>query len=246
MQEIKKTCIIVDDNDFARETLADLLSRYAELKIVKSLSNSQTAIKHIAILKPDIVFLDFNMPVKNGMTVLNEIKELNIKSKIVFVTAFDEFLIEALKKGVFDYLIKPINIEELNECIHRFLNYKDSESENIQLNDSISKNNKISIKNSHGSFFFYPNELAYIEADGCYSILHLRNNKTEVISKNLGAIETLFPKEEFYKISRSIIVNLKYLNKLDRLKKEIQLYYNGTNIKLKVSKSNLNKLEELF
>jgi len=239
MKTKNKTCLIIDDDDFARETLKDLICTFCDIDILKSLNDPQTAIRHIAILQPDLIFLDINMPGKNGMKILDEVNELGLDSKVIFVTAHNEFLLDALKQKAFDYLLKPINATELQETVNRY-------SESRKSIPSSSENNKITIKNSHGSLYISRSDVLFLEADGNYSKLQLLRNKTELLSKNIGKLENLFPVDKFYKISRSVIINIDYLNKIDRLKKMVHLFHEGETYKFKASRDRLYDLEQML
>lgn len=242
----KKSCLIIDDDNFARETLEDLLDEIGSLKIIKSISKSETAIKDIAILKPDIVFLDINMPGKNGMSVLNEIQELNLTSKVIFVTAHQEYLLEALKKNVYDYLVKPISIQDLKETLNRFEQDNIDSTKVATTSNSLPKDERILIQNSYGTLYLSPKDVVCIEADGSYSKLLFGDNKQEIISKHLGKIESCFPTNVFFKISRSAIINVLYLHKIDRLKRLVYLNMEDGIYKLKASKERIYDLEHFI
>ncbi len=252
MAKQQLSCIIVDDDLFSRETLEDLLGEFQNIKVLRSLSESGMAIKYLATLKPDIAFLDIDMPDKDGLSILNEINDLGIACKVVFVTSYEDYLLDAFKKNAFDYLKKPVNKRDIEEVLERF--YAEAkteiETEPVQpANNTQAKTEngqKIVIHNSHDTILLEPEQIAYIEADGCYSSLHLVNSKNEVISKNIGRIEKLFPENAFFKISRSIIINISYVKRIDRLKKEVQLNYNNTNISLKASRNQLYDLESFL
>ncbi|MDA3891983.1 MAG: LytTR family DNA-binding domain-containing protein [Salinivirgaceae bacterium] len=243
MKKHPLSCIIVDDDPFSRETLEDLLGEITQLQILKSLSESGMAIKYLATLKPDIAFLDINMPTKDGLNVLTEINDLGILTKVVFVTSHEDYLMDALKMNAFDYLIKPVKKQELQDAIDRYLKTVEALPQIMQKKSPTQNSHKIVIQNAHGTLLLQPKQIAYIEADGCYTNLHFINQKTEVVSKNLGRIETLFPTEQFFKISRSVIINTNYLNRIDRLRKTIHLQYNESNVALKASRNQLYDLE---
>lgn len=250
MQQEVFTCVIVDDDKFSSETMADLLSDYSNIKVLKLIDDAETAIKHIAILQPNLVFLDINMPQKDGLLILNEINELKLSCQVIFTTAYKEYLLDALKKNAFDYLIKPVSKNELDETIQRFTEKteakEEQKTEKPADNDEEKNAHKILIKNAHGTLIISPPEVAFIQADGCYSVLNFTNQKTEVLSKNLGKIEKHFPDNTFFKISRSTIINTHYINRIDRVKKMVHIVAQGKEYKLKASKERLLDLESLI
>ncbi|MBN1250955.1 MAG: response regulator transcription factor [Bacteroidales bacterium] len=246
---MKPACsyVIIDDDDFARETLIDLLDKIPGFHLLKSLSESGLAIKHLATLKPDIVFLDVNMPNKTGIDVQKEIMDLQLSSKVIFTTAHEEYVVEAFKNKAFDYLIKPICKKELYETLNRFYclnNYSEPISTENNVTQLAKPFNEIIIKNAYGTLILQNDDVVYIEADGTYTNIYQMHGKTEVISKNIGKIEQLFTKLHFYKISRTHIINLKYLKKTDRLNKKVTLSFNNQNIQLKVSRERFYDLEQ--
>lgn len=236
------SCLLIDDDTFSRETLEDVIAGIAELELIKSLSKSNMAIKHLAILKPDIVFLDINMPNKSGIDIQKEINDLELKTKVIFTTSHEEYVVEAFKNKAFDYLVKPISKTELKSTLKRLFKQNNNISKQIPINTA-NNSNEIVIKNGFSTLLLKTDEIIYIEADGSYSNIFLIHGKTEVISKNIGKIEHLFSNEQFFKVSRSNIINLTYLKKIDRLKKTVSLICFEKNIELKVSRERLYDLE---
>jgi len=239
--------IIIDDDAFARETLMDLLNEIPQLHMLKCISESCMAIRHLATLQPDIVFLDINMPGKTGIEIQKEIIDLHLNSKVIFTTSHHEFVLEAFKNQAFDYLVKPIVKKDLFETLNRFFNQDHKIVAKKKPTSGITHDlsgNQIVIKNAFGTLLLKVNDIAYIKADAGYTEIQLVNGKTEVISKNIGKIEQLFPQELFYKISRSHIINLKYLIKTDRLNKKIVLLFNDQTVQLKASREQFYELEQ--
>lgn len=246
MNQNSISCIIVDDDDFSRETLHDLIDSFSNITILKSLNRSEMAIKYIATLKPDIAFLDINMPGKNGISVLNEINELKLSTKVVFTTSYEDYLLDALKKNAFDYLVKPIKKQDIEGTTNRYLkSTKEDNNSNKRKENSINEQ-KIVIKNGYATHMIEPKHIVYLEAEGSYTNLHLTSSKVVMISKNIGKIEPLFFNDYFFKISRSIIINHTYIYRIDRLRKSIHLLYNDTCIVLKASKTKMHKLESFI
>lgn len=116
----KITCIIVDDEREARDRNEYLLKMFKEIRIIAKIGDSDIAITKIIKHKPDIVFLDIEMPRKNGFDIVKEVKQNNIFTTFIFVTAYNQYAVTAIKKAAFDYLLKPIDIDELKETIERY------------------------------------------------------------------------------------------------------------------------------
>lgn len=239
------SCIIIDDDPFLGETLQDFLLEYKNINVIKCLTESALAIKYLATLKPDLVFLDINMPNKNGMSVLDEINDLGINTKVIFITAHKDYILDAFKKNAFDYILKPICKNELDETLSRY--FKESgKQENTKVKQHNTEGEKIIIQNARNTLIIDPSTIAYIMADGCYTKLFLTDNKVEVISKNIGRIQPLFKSPIFFKISRSNIVNTQFINRIDRVRRNVHIFYNNNSIVLKASKEQLYDLEHFI
>ncbi|MFW6370025.1 MAG: LytR/AlgR family response regulator transcription factor [Bacteroidota bacterium] len=242
MTELTLSCIIIDDDPFARDILDDFLREHGGIQILKKTGDSKLAIKYIANLMPDIIFLDINMPHKTGMEILEEINDLHINTHVVFITAHENYIVEALRKKATDYILKPISQNELNEAIHRIKQLKFKKLPPPELSKK-QDNKKIMFRNAHHSIILEPEYIIYIQAEGCYSKIYTKKG-VEVITKNIGKIEEELEHAVFFRISRSSIINVAYLAKIDRLKRLVYLSFgNNQNVKLKASKERLYDLE---
>ncbi len=121
-ENYKKTinCFIIDDEIDARERLKSLLGKVATTEVIGSETASERTVKMVTELRPDIVFMDVEMPRINGFEAVNMIREQNFSPTFIFVTAYNQYAIKAIKKAAFDFLLKPICIDELNQTIERY------------------------------------------------------------------------------------------------------------------------------
>lgn len=221
--------IIVDDESRAIDLFKGLLESFEEIKIVATANNVDDAVQAVLDHQPDIVFLDIQMPEKNGFELLHEIKEFDVQPVIIFVTAFDEYAIEAIRHSAFDYLTKPVDPGLLKKAIRRF------QSERTRLNgkENIKKvleyftPNKIKFSSRSGSIFLSPKEIFYIQAEGNYTEIFLTNNISHMVSMYLAIALEKLPEHMFFRISRSIAINLNYLKHLNRKKKICELEVDG-------------------
>ncbi len=136
MKEI--TCIVLDDEKGARERLAVLLSKVEGIKIIGIEGEPESAIESIIHKIPDLVFIDVEMPRLSGFDVAREVRKKNVYPDFIFVTGYNQYAIKAIKKEAFDYLLKPVDIDELNETLDRyksnvFTRYKENKSKNDEV-----------------------------------------------------------------------------------------------------------------
>ncbi len=136
MKEVK--CIVLDDEKGARERLAALLSKVEGIKIIGIEGEPESAIESIIRKMPDLVFIDVEMPRLSGFDVAREVRKKNVYSDFIFVTGYNQYAIKAIKKEAFDYLVKPVDIDELNETLNRyksnvFTRYKEKKSKSAEV-----------------------------------------------------------------------------------------------------------------
>ena len=113
--------VLVDDEERALNRMKILLSNFEEIELLEAITNSEFALDYIVEIEPDLLFLDIEMPGKSGLEVAEEINKNNLKTKIVFMTAHEHYAIKAIKKEAFDYLLKPIGIDELKATLERYM-----------------------------------------------------------------------------------------------------------------------------
>jgi two-component system LytT family response regulator len=251
----KKGCVlirvlIIDDEPEVRDLLSILLRDYPGLEVVGLASDVDEAIRITLDKKPDLVLLDIQMPGKDGFTYLEELRSLQLYPGIIFVTAYENYAIRAIRNAAFDYLLKPIRKEELFRSISRFTEYldrdkKDEISRLIQLL-SKSKPGRIRLNTRTGYFFVDPQDIMYIEADGNYSHIRLTTGKTEITTMSLGNIEKLVEESSFLRISRSYIINMKYISKVDRRDNICELENDGVVHRIKFPSKKIRLLEGYF
>jgi two-component system LytT family response regulator len=217
MKKIK--AIITDDERHSREALFQKLQKYCpEVEIVAMCSNAKEGIEAIKLHKPDVVFLDIEMPVMNGFEMLKLLRENT--PQIIFTTAYNEFAIQAIRFSALDYLVKPIEVEELKSAVNRAIkNLEFPVTDQIQaLIDNLSSSSSrqsIAVSTSDGLHLINLSEICYLEAEGNYTRITLNNHKI-LSSKTLGEFEDVLPNRRFFRVHLSCIIHLEFLKKYIR------------------------------
>lgn len=212
--------IIVDDEEFARSSLYFLLQENCENIHISGIAKSvQEARELLAIHEVDLIFLDIAMPGKNGFELIPDAKSSN--AQVVFTTAFDQYALKAIKANALDYLLKPIDIDELKETVikaSKFIRFSDEEAErNARMRNLAStladrsEIRKISLPNGQGYTLIDIDDIIHIAADSNYSIFHFNNRDKITVSRVLKEYEEILPEDQFVRIHKSSIVNLNYL-----------------------------------
>jgi len=240
--------IIVDDESEARELLITLLGDYPNIIITAQSGSVDEALTLITANPPDIVFLDIHMPKKNGFDLASALRLLNINSHIIFVTAYDQYAIQAFKHAAFDYLLKPINEDELRDTILRFRSAKNKVDLSEKMDDLfkvINGNHRLRFTTRSGYSYINLHEIVYLSAEGNYTSIFLSNGKEETITQNLGQIEEELSPKNFFRINRSVIINLKYIARVNRRSKMCHLSVGKTELEFFISPDQIKILETL-
>jgi len=240
-------CILIDDEIDAIRNLEDLLGHYPFIHIIERITDPRNAVDFIYRQNPDLLFVDVQMPYKNGFEILDDLDKLAIRPVVVFVTAFDHFAIEAIRHAAVDYLIKPVKEEELRSAVSRVEKKQYDSISTDQIRRLIAHSeaaDKIKINSSGGFIMLNPEDIMYIKADWNYSEIVLGDDKKEMVTVNLGTLEKQLDIQTFFRLNRSLIINLKYIKKVNRIKRIITLVKEGTEFQLTVPLFAIRRLEK--
>ncbi len=210
--------VIIDDSAKARSLLRLMLKEYApNVQPIGEAANAEDGLNMIFTLQPDAVFLDIEMPGKSGLDVAEILLEKDLSIPIVFTTAYNEYAINAFRLSAIDYLLKPIQENELIEAVEKLSDYKKNKDLKRKL-QTLSNN----LKNSHNQVLCVPiqggneyldlDDILYLEADGSYVKIVVVEGKDRVVAKNLKYFETALGNvKHFLRSHRSFLVNMHHL-----------------------------------
>jgi two-component system, LytTR family, response regulator len=220
----KTTCLIIDDEKLARDLLREYLESMEEIDVLDECSKGSEAVEKINKLKPDLIFLDVQMPGMTGFEVLDEIDH---EPYVIFTTAYDQYAIKAFEKNAVDYLLKPLDEERFKQAVNRA--FKRKKMEEGDLENLLGSLRHVEHKGTYDSHIFVQkseklfnlpiDEIIYLEASGDYTIISTKNDQF-VSSSGIGKLEELMNPDTFIRVHRSTIVNVNYL-------KEIERHFNG-------------------
>ncbi len=222
--------LIVEDNAFMATVLHDLLElhtgKIAVIEIAKNGNDAQTL---IATIKPDVVFLDIELPDMTGFELLKKVEDINFQT--VFTTSHSHYAIKAFRFNALDYLVKPINESELDEAIKRLLR---SANNNMEVKNALAnlevqsvENQQLILPQQNGTLRMPLKQITHIEGERNYSYIHLSNGSQELSSKNLAYFEDILSDKNFFRGHRSYLVNRYHI---DALKTEHFVLKNGVEI----------------
>ncbi len=209
--------IIVDDETRARSLLRKMLNEYCpDIEVIADCEDLPGGVKAIRKLKPDVVFLDIEMPGYSGLEILDFFDENDISFSIIFVTAYNNYAIKAFKLSAVDYLLKPVEPDDLEQAIERLKRRNQKEKNNTiaTLKENLKEEglDKIAVPDSNSIKFLELDEILYFKANNSYTDIFFADSSKMTISRTLKNIEdTLNSTPHFFRCHKSYIVNMKYL-----------------------------------
>ena len=219
MQLLK--AILVDDELSSLQNLQQKLSEFCpDVKVIATAQKPEDAIVLIRQLKPDVIFLDIEMPRMNGFRMLDELREYDFD--IVFTTAYNHYAIDAIRVSAFDYLTKPVAIKDLQKTVERLsLHNKLHTKERMDifrnsLSPTKSQDEKVAIPTGEGLEFIPIKNIIHIESSSNYSKICMTDNKNLLVTKLLGDLEEILQPYKFFRVHNSHLINLSYIKKYIR------------------------------
>ena len=228
--------LIIEDKEYIRKGLLQLLQVIdASIDVVGECESVNDAVTVTKACKPELVFLDINLVGGTAFDFLDQLNEINFK--IIFITAYEEFALKALKVGAVDYLLKPVDVDELKSALSKIQNFDSKvQEEGIQKVKQVWNNDESTLILSLQDSFQVVDlkQLMYCESDKGYTTFYCSDNKRYVVSKTLKEFESVLSQNNFTRPHQSFMVNLSFVDKYDK-SGEIYLK-NGTKIPVSLRK----------
>lgn len=237
----KYKALVVDDERLARKDLSNMLSEINSVEVIGEAEDVPSALKAISELKPDIVFLDIQMP---GQTGFDLVEQVDFKGKIIFVTAYDEFALRAFEINALDYLMKPVNKNRLQKSIERIESEASPKITNLV---QLKYDDKLFTTIGSKMQFLKINSIQLIQSDGDYTYVTTSEGTKGLITKTMKEWEERLPENHFIRVHRNSIINTNFID-------EIEKWFNYSyRVKLKgieepviISRRYAKKLKNLF
>lgn len=213
------TAIIIDDETSSRNSLKQKLTNHCHnITIIGECENGEEGLKMLAEISPDIVFLDVEMPRMNSFNMLQQLQNKNFE--VIFITAYDHYAIKAIKFSALDYLVKPVEVEELKEAVDKAAAKRKVSFVNDRLNLLLHNflldkkvHQRIAIPSMEGLQFIETDSIIYLEAQSNYTCFYLLNNGKITVTKTLKEYEEMLPSSIFIRIHHSYIINKNLVDK---------------------------------
>lgn len=203
--------IIVDDERLARQELRNLLSSFNNIEVITECQNAQEAVEQIGKLQPDLVFLDIQMPGKNGFQVLEELERV---PQVIFVTAYDEYALQAFEVSALDYLVKPVDQERLSEALKRVGDRHEERQPSTENTSKLSETDQVFVKDGEKCWFVQLRDVRLFESEGNYVKVHFENNRPMIL-RSLNTLDQRLDDRIFFRANRKHIINLKWVERTE-------------------------------
>ena len=234
------SAVIIDDEKIAIQILIEMLKISSiKVKIAGTALNLKDGVEIIKMTQPDIVFLDINMPEKNGFEIYNEFKCPEFK--IIFCTAHQQYAFYALRKKACAYILKPIDLSELEKALQKVKDELDLEHKQLLLEDKISAlcnpvmtGENIILALENGFIIENTRNIEYCYTSNLYSNVVMHSQKEYEIKKSLKDLEEILPAQQFYRTHKSFLVNIYYIKKFVHAKENYVIMESGTKIPVSV------------
>jgi two-component system LytT family response regulator len=230
------TTIIIDDEENSRSNTKTMLESYCpEIVVIAEASSGMEGKKLIQDLKPQIVFCDINMPGMSGLEMIDGLAHRDFC--LIFLTAYSEHGINAVKAGAIDYLLKPLILKELQEAVKKVVHYY--EQKTVVTNTASVNKNLVLINHSKGFTLIDYKDIVWLEASDNYTNIFLsnNNNKKIVASKTLKEFEAILPTNVFFRIHRSSLINIDYIKEYSNAEGGTIIMSDGTGIQVSKARS---------
>ena len=203
--------LIIDDERLARVELRRLLAPYKEIDIAGEAVNAEDALGKISELNPDLIFLDIQMPGKNGFELLEELDSVPI---VIFTTAYDEYALKAFEYNAMDYLLKPIEPKRLEETVKKIIERERKNATGFISAHTLSEDDQVFVKDGEKCWFVKLATVKLFESEGNYVRLYFDDNKP-LILRTLNYLDERLDSKTFFRANRKHIVNLKWIESIE-------------------------------
>lgn len=240
MKKSDFTVLLVDDEIYALHLLEELLAKRPHIGRIEKATRKIQALELAFAMKPDIIFQDIRMGEASGIDMVDEYRKLNLTSEIVFVTAYEQYAIEAIRKRAFDYLLKPVDPDELDSMLLRLRARVNGTAKESQS----SVGEKLKIPTRHGYMLTDIKDIVFCEASGNYTNITMRDGSKVISSGNLGKICSSLTANTFIRLNRSVLANTDFLVEVNKGKRTCMLRAENKEYIISVSSSKLKELDD--
>jgi DNA-binding LytR/AlgR family response regulator len=241
--------VIVDDEPGALSVLSQMVGDFFNFEVIGKFSSPDNLVEEIGKLRPDVLFLDIHLGSKSGVEIAKELYQKRCTTHIVFVSAYDQYALKAFEYNIIDYILKPVSRERLQKCIEKIENTFSSysiEQPRPQNGAGQNDNQLIRFNTQSGFLLVNPRDIVFLEADHVYTKIVMEKENSHYVAQNMGKILSLINSGNFIRISRSYVINTRFLREVNRTQKKCLMFDGSSEVGLSITKSGMKTLDTFF
>lgn len=245
--DFEKISVFVVESDVdSLSLIMQTLESNSMVSAVDSAPDSNQALLKLISFKPDLILLEYPAPGANSKELITFIRSHLEDTLLVFVSETKEHALAAIRLGVYNYLLKPVSPEELKSIAEKVIQIKNSNQKNRinQLIQQVQADNRLRLQTTRGFILLDPNEILYCKADGFFTEVNLTDNRKELSYLFISKLDEILKEYNFMRVSRSFLINLKYIRKIHKSTNTIVLTCNGKEYSVKSSKQHIRNLSK--
>jgi len=234
--------LVVDDERLARQEMKKMLAEFPEIEVIGEAQNADEAQKIIESNLPDLVFLDIQMPGRNGFELLESLEKV---PDVIFVTAYDDFALKAFEVSALDYIVKPVEENRLKESVQRVIEHQQEQSPMQNSREQLGENDQVFVKDGEKCWFVQLKDVRLFESEGNYVKVYFENNKPMIL-RSLNTLDKKLDDHIFFRANRKHIINLRWIEKTENwFNGGLRVWLRGGD-KIEISRRQASKLKEMM
>jgi len=238
--------VVVDDEPGALSVIKQIINKTPNYEVVAEISDARNLVEKITTIKPHVLFLDIHLGEVSGLDIARQLYDMHCETRIVFVSAFDKYALQAFEYNIIDYLLKPVTRDRMEKCLKKveysFTGNPPHEASPKKPGESLS----LRFNTQNGFLLVDPNEVIFLEADHVYTKIVMSSQSSHYVAQNIGRILTALNHKKFIRISRSYAVNARYLREVNRTQRKCLLFDGKKEFELGITKPGMQQLDDFF
>lgn len=238
--------VVVDDEPGALSIIKQMVNNMPGYEVVSEISDARGLPEKIRSIKPHVLFLDIHLGEISGVDIARQLYDMHCETRIVFVSAYDKYAMQAFEYNIIDYILKPVSRDRLEKClkkVEKSFTGDPMPEENIE---KPQEGSSLRLNTQNGFLLVDPKEVVFLEADHVYTKIVMSGQSNHYVAQNIGKILTALNDTNFLRISRSYAVNAQYLREVNRTQKKCLLFDGEKEFELSITKPGMQCLDEHF
>ncbi|MFW5754046.1 MAG: LytR/AlgR family response regulator transcription factor [Marinilabiliaceae bacterium] len=238
--------VVVDDEPGALSIIKQMVNNIEGYEVVAEFSDAKGLPDKIISLKPHVLFLDIHLGEISGVDIARQLYDMHCETRIVFVSAYDKYAIQAFEYNIIDYILKPVSRDRLEKCLKKVESSFSGKPMPEENPEKPRESSSVRFNTQSGFLLVDPKEVVFLEADHVYTKIVMSRQSSHYVAQNIGKILTALNNENFLRISRSYAVNATYLREVNRTQRKCLLFDGKNEFELSITKTGMQQLDEFF